>query len=466
MRYVIFFIQFIGSMFIASRLGPYYMGIWGFLLLILQYYSFVSIGADYSISILLVQNKNNKESEQEIVSSSFLIEGVQVSIIVLFSLITSIFTISYFEKYSFSSYIWLVCIIAGLTQFNGLFMAIYRIRNDIKKMLFYQGIIPFFALIMTFIFSKSNLVYFLLIIYIIGNLLAFIYFIIGFRQFSLMRLSKTMMSVLIRKGFFLLLFNMCFYFIIISIRTIVSSHYSIKEFGLFTFAFTIANSVFLLLEGFTFLAYPKLLDTFTKTNELTAKPKLYYIRTTFITLMHGIVYLAICFYPLLLSFIPEYKTALPLLNFITLSLLIKYNTVGYADTLVARDHEKKISKFSAIALFVNILIAIALIKIFNISLMYIIFSTGLAYLVYSFLVVYYGMKLYRDTINIKVLLAESFPLRLLLPYILAILATFIFPNTYSSVATLIIFILLNIKEIKEIKTFSMKLIKTPDILHI
>lgn len=466
MRYVIFFIQFVGSMFIAARLGPYYMGIWGFLLLILQYYSFVTIGADYSISILLVQNKNNKEMEKAIVNSSFLIEGIQVSIIILFSLITSIITISYFEKYFFSSYLWLVCIIAGLTQFNGLFMAIYRIRNDIYKMLFYQGIIPFFSLLVAFLFSKNNLIYFLLFMYIIGNLLAFFYFLKGFRQFSFKHFSKNMMRILIQKGFFLLIYNLCFYFIIISIRTIVSSHYSIKEFGLFTFAFTVANSVFMLLEGFSFLAYPKLIDTFTKTNEESAKPKLTYIRTTFITLVHGLVYIAICCYPLLLSFIPEYKMALPLLNIITLSLLFKYNTVGYSDTLIARDHEKKISKFSAIALFVNILIAVALINIFNISLVYIIFSTGLAYLVYSVLVVYYGMKLYTEDIIIKEFLAEIFPLRLLFPYVCAVLLTLFYPNIYSSVATVAIFILLNISEIKEIKSFSMKLIKTPDILHI
>lgn len=464
LQYVIFFIQFIGSMIIAARLGPYYMGIWGFLLLILQYYSYVSIGADYSLNVLLIQNKNNRKLEVEIVSSSLFIQGIQASIIILFTFIVSFVTIPYFEKYSFSSFIWLVCCISVIAQFNTIFLAIYRIRNDVRRMLFFQGIIPFLSLVIAVFLSKSYLIYFLLIVYILGNCLAFIYFIKGFRLFSFKDFSKPVMGIIIKKGFFLIISNTCILFIILSIRTIISSHYSVKEFGIFTFALTIATAVFALLEGFSFLVYPKLLDSFTTTNQQTATPKLNFIRMTYITLIYGVAYLALCFYPILIIPFPEYKSALPLLNFITLSLLMKYNTIGYPDTLIARDHEKQFSLFAAIALVVNIVSAIIAVKLFHVGFIYIIFSTFLAYLVYSIMVVWFGMKLYEDKSNN--LLSELLPMRILLPYLFAIFSCIIFPGIVSSFVTLIIFILLNIKEIKEIKTFIIKLINTPDILHI
>lgn len=37
-RYVVYFIIFINSMTMAAHLGPYYMGVWGSIVLILRYF--------------------------------------------------------------------------------------------------------------------------------------------------------------------------------------------------------------------------------------------------------------------------------------------------------------------------------------------------------------------------------------------------------------------------------------------
>lgn len=465
MRYFIFFLQFVGSLIIASKLGPYYMGIWGFLLLILQYFSFVTLGEGYSLNILLVQNKNNTDLEKQIISSAFIIAGIEVFVVFLFSVIISIYKISYFEKYYLSTYIYFIFVISVLINFNGLLMSIYRIRNDIKRMLFNQGIVPILALIVSMFFLERQLIIFLLLIYIFGNLLSLAFFLKGF-DFSLRDFSAKMINSLIRKGFFLLAYNMAFYFIIISTRTVVSSYYTIKEFGVFTLMFTLANSVFLILDGFSFLAFPKLIDAFRLKNENGSEPKLHFVRRAFITFTHGLVYMAICFYPLIFIFLTEYKASLPVLNIITLSLLIKFNTVGYSDTMMARDKEKKISIFSAIALIVNISVALILIKVFDVSFKYIIFSTLLAYLVYSHLVVYFGMKLFSEKVSIKKFLHEFFPIRLFLPYFFAMSSALIYPGIYSSVVTLILFVVFNFKVIGEISQFLIRLIKAPDLLNI
>jgi O-antigen/teichoic acid export membrane protein len=465
-RYFLFFIQFIGTILIASKLGPFFMGIWGFLLLIQQYYSFVSVGQGYSMNIILVQNKNNAVLEKEIVSSSFLIEIFQVSLIALFTLIIAFSPVDYFEKYSFSSYMWLACVIAIIAHFNSLFLIIYRIKNDIKKILFYQGVVPVLSLSAELIFKGEMLIYSLLVVFLAGNILALIYFMKGYDRISMSDITRDMILIIVRKGFFLLIYNLCFYFIVISTRTIISSHYSVAEFGSFTVVFTLASSVFLILEGVTFLLFPKLIDVFSKKNEEEPQKKLDQLRTIYITLTHGLVYLAICFFPLIFIFLPQYKDSSSMLNLITLSLLMIHNANGYSDLMMARNREKKISLLSTIALVLNILLAFILTKVFNVPIEYAILSVLVSYLIYTLLVVYYGLRISNGKFSIGSYLSGYFPLRLFLPYLCSLICNLLFNEILISVLIFIVYILLNIKQLKEIKIMFSRLIKTPDILNI
>ena len=60
-RYVTYGIAFISSLFIAAKLGPFYMGVWGFILLILNGFSQLHLGIGNSLNVLLDHNKENVE---------------------------------------------------------------------------------------------------------------------------------------------------------------------------------------------------------------------------------------------------------------------------------------------------------------------------------------------------------------------------------------------------------------------
>ena len=78
------------------------------------------------------------------------------------------------------------------------------------------------------------------------------------RQSRTLQLQKQ--KSILQKGLYLFLYNSCFYFILISIRTIISVNYTVEEFGYFTFSFTIANAVMLLLDSFNTILFPKTID--------------------------------------------------------------------------------------------------------------------------------------------------------------------------------------------------------------
>ena len=70
--------------------------------------------------------------------------------------------------------------------------------------------------------------------------------------------DKTIIKELLNKGYALFFYNTCFYFIMMSLRTIISSDYSPEEFGNFTFAYTLSNAIMLLVEALIFLVSPKM----------------------------------------------------------------------------------------------------------------------------------------------------------------------------------------------------------------
>ena len=81
------------------------------------------------------------------------------------------------------------------------------------------------------------------------------------------RFSLTYQGAILKKGLLLFLYNTCFYFIIISVRTIISGNYEVEEFGLFSFSFTLAHAVMLLLESLMFVIFPKMIGKMTGDNK-------------------------------------------------------------------------------------------------------------------------------------------------------------------------------------------------------
>ena len=56
-RYATYFIHFINSLFIAVYLGPYYLGIWGFISLIIQYVNQINFGIAHSVTAIISVHK-------------------------------------------------------------------------------------------------------------------------------------------------------------------------------------------------------------------------------------------------------------------------------------------------------------------------------------------------------------------------------------------------------------------------
>lgn len=463
-RYLTYFIQFVTSLVIAAELGPYYMGIWGFVLLILNYFQQFHFGIANSFNVLYVHHRDNKnECDNYIINSMVLL--VYLSLLVIaFYIFYRVFGLESFEKYHADKYIIWICIIGILQYFVQFFINLFRVKNQLNRVTFCQSIIVFLNFACIIFFKGEELIQWLIASYIVGNIVCVI---VAFFSGSVPIRRNIIVSFdyqwsIIKKGLFLFLYNSCFYFIIISIRTIISSNYSVEEFGMFTFSFSLAHAILLVLEALSFIIFPKVIGKLSSTIIEEVETTISMLRVSYITSAHLLIYIALPLFPIILYFLPKYEGAITTLNLIALSILMEINTYGYLELLISRNKEKTAAALSSFALILNCIIAFILVFIFYVGFSYVILATMITYFVFSFLVIKMSQSLLKDC-SFKQALISIMPIRLVVPYATALILS-VFSNETLMWVPLIIFIILNAKVLIQIKDIIIKLMVKPEIV--
>lgn len=464
-RYITYFIQFVSSIYIAVKLGPFYLGIWGFLLLLLNYFKIINFGIGNSLNILMVQYKNDESKVKDYVASSFLIVSIICFGVCLAAGYYYFFGIPAFDKYQVGYLFYLVCGIAILVYINSLFVIIYRVRNSLFEIAFYQSIIPALLLVMMFFFTNSTLLLYLLLMYILGETVSLILFFKGKQVIWGGHVNWRNSKTVLNKGFYLFIYNFCFYLIIVSTRTIISTYYSVEEFGFFTFSYTLANAILLFLEAFSFVIFPKVIDKLNSTDVNTIVSTIRTLRVNYVSFSHGLIYIALIIFPMFLYFVPKYQSTLETLNLIALSIVLYTNSFGYNTYLMARNKETTIAKISLYSLVLNIVCALLLVNFWNVEYTYVILSTMGAYFFYACLCVWHGQKLLGSKLSVWKIINECFPIKLLLPYLSAV-GVVILDMQYMIIIPLALFIVMNYRIIIEIINTIKRIINTPEIVDI
>lgn len=465
-RYLTYGIQFIVSIYAAIKLGPYSYGIWSFIHLLLSYFLIINFGISNSTNILLIQNKNNSYLSKSYIKTSIFFICILSLLIIGFSLYYYKFDISLFDKYHLKHLFILICIIAIFQHFNVLFSGIYRIKNKLFELSFYQSVIPFLSLIVLICFDASHIIIMLLTAHILGHILSLIVFITH-KQISIGgQISHTTASKIFNKGFFLFLYNCCFYLILFSTSIIISTYYSIEKYGFYSFAYLIGNSIILFLDAFSFIIFPKVIDRLRIKDCAILQKTLEQIRTNYVSCAYLLGYIAFTFFPLIIYLIPKYHNSFGALNMVLLAILPYTNAFGYNSLLIAQNKEKLISFISVITLSINISTALFLALFCKISYEYIIIATMFSYILFAFACVYFGRRHLSLSLNFHNIINECFPLSHLIPYISAILISIFQYNTFLSFLPLAIFLFLNYKIIFKIMDTIKHIIYKPNIIDI
>lgn len=465
-RYGTYLIHFINSLFIAVYLGPYYLGIWGFITLITSYLNHINFGVVHAVTAIISVHKSKEFYVEKIIGTSIIMLIVLSSLVVVFFISNEVFDINFGEKYNFTEYLPAVVLIGILAHFNNLLSSIFRVYGRLTEIAFHQSVFPVLMMCAIIFFKKSDLLWALVGANFFAFLFAFILYIVKTPvNLKLVYVHKLFKQIQI-KGLHLFVYNTSFFFIIISTRSFVSAYYSVEEFGYFTFAFSLANVMLLLLQAFSYLITPKILNRFASSSNIQNAEMLEKLRDAYVTTSHLLIHFAILFFPLFLLLFPSYEIASEAFKLIALAIVLYTNSFGYSGLLIAKGFEKKLGRAAFLALIINVVVALVLIKLIHVPFTLVITSTMLSYFIYVFILGYMGRKMLKLDTSIKAVLNDIYPLRLFLPYLLSLcLVVFSASDSYFAVS-LVFFIVLNFKVLLRLKSIFKSIILNPNIINI
>lgn len=465
-RYGTYLIHFINSLFIAVYLGPFYLGVWGFITLVTSYMNHLSFGIADSVTAIISIKKDEELYVQKVIGTAItMLLGLSVVAILLFA-INALFNLDLGSKYEFSTYAPVVVFIGVLAYFNTLFNHVFRVYGKLFEIAFSQTIFPVLMLLAIIFFKDKALLWAMVFANFSAFLLSFLlYFFrmpIKIKPIFVYSLFKSIQI----KGWHLFVYNTSFYFIVISTRTLVSGFYSVEEFGYFTFAFSLANVILLLLQSMAYLIYPKILNRFASAKNSDNADMLNKLRDAYVTTSHLLIHLAIFIFPIFLLLFPQYNNASNAFKLIALSVLLYTNSFGYSGLLVAKGFEKKLGRLSFTALIINVLGALALIKLFNVPFTLVVLATMLSYFVYVFMLGKMGRQMLELETSFVAVIKDIYPLRLLIPYVLSLVFILFSVPDYYFIISLVLFVIINFRVLLNLKSIVKTIILNPNFINI
>lgn len=454
-RYVTYFVLFINSLLIAQKLGPYYFGIWGFITLIIQYFNNLNFGVPQSLTAILAINRDRSRYVNLVFNTTLSMFAFLSIIVGIAFLIMYCFNIG--SVYNIAGYFLFIYLIVILNYYVMLFSNMFRIYNKLKEIAISQSAAPILTFITIWIIDSSYLVDALIFITLISPFLSLVLFVYN----SPIRLKLTcpfrlMKKIQIRANF-LFLYNTSFYFIMISTRIIISIYYSVSEFGFFTFSFTLANAILLLLESFSFLILPTMIHKLSKTDNDSSMKLLTKIQTIFVTLSHWLIHTALLFVPILFFFFDKYEDSSTSFRLLTLTLVLYTNSFGCSNLLIAKNKEKLLGLWAFVILLINITF-VYIVTILSKDMLLSISITAVCYFIYSYALNNEAYKILNVERSFKKVFLTAFPLSLLIPYLISFIFVFSDTNNYFYSLPFAIYIFLNKRKLKDTFLFFKEII--------
>lgn len=464
-RYATFALQFITSIYIAVKLGVYYFGIWSFILLLVSIGSSCNWGIGNAAAILLVQHKEETDLCRRYTYNAGLLVLLTFILPLLILGYDRMIGIPLFAKYHLGNLIYAVAAIILLQYVCGFFTNIFRVKNKILEIMLQQTLWPVCMFCAIFCADGKELLYMLSVCYIIALFIpAVVYFhgkIVPFKGIP----DKSIMKTIAGKGIFLFLYNVCFIFIMLTTKLQISFFYTVKEFGYFAFAFSLAQGVMLLLDSMLFLLFPKMIDMLKGDDTEKNLAGIAVLRKNYILPLHLLFYIILACCPLFFYFIPQYRNCLRPFVFILFTLLMYSHCFGYNSYLLAQNKEKQFSGIVFATLLLNNIFVYCLI-VLKLQFEYIILGTLGAYTLYSVVVNSYALYCLGER-KIAEFIKKNIPGTLLLPYAGILLLTVFAENcAIFYFLFLLLFVFVHVKKLKELFKNMLLLTRNDKLINI
>lgn len=468
-RYLTYALQFFTTLLIAVILGTEGFGIWSFLILIVNFFNIVDWGIPNSLSVLLVQEKSNEDGRRRYITSGVaLLAGMSFVALILFVFARYV-RVPLLAKYEAGSYLPYLLVIVVLAYYNKLFQSVYRVRNRLFEVAFGQSIVPV-AMFLMVVIIRENRIDYLIGAYVVGNVLALILYILRGEVALTSRFSKRDLLVLGTKGIWLFLYNSAFYFIMYVMSVGVSRWYTVEEYGMYNFAYTVSSAIVLLVDSFTFIVFPKMIDVLRTQDKEYCKQTLSKIRVNYTTVIHLLVYLILPVFYILCLFLDGYSDSCRAMCLSALALIPYSNAFGLNTYLIANNRERVLSLVSLGCLVLNVFLFVILTKLLRVPYDMVFLAVIISYTVYSLVcAILTNSKLSDVRSGFLYNIRYTYPFRQIVPYIIALISVFVgvyFECPYLLLLPSVCFLICNKSEMKQVMGVFRSIVERPQLIDL
>jgi len=467
-RYFSYVLQFLNSLVVAWSLGPFYLGVWGFISMVLQYMAFGNFGVDISLNVNLSTGKfDDVERQRKYASNAFISTAFTSLLYLIVASFLVLGDVAIFEKFLFTRYLFLLVVISCLNYFNVLFLNIFRAHSLFKPISLFQTIVQLIQLPMFLFFKDTELINAILIAQFGAHLISFGVFYMNM-PFSLkFQLDLGIIKVLFSRGVSLLVYNITFYLIMLTTRSLVSYYYPVEVMGLFTFAANIATALIVGLSSLDFVLFPKMLNRLGQEDiNPQTKQSFNELRYLYTTLAFLVVFIGIISYPVLLLYFREYQSTVIIFSLLAISQLVISSGFGYATLIISKGREWFLVKHGLIAILINLLVGGFMVNQFESHYEALGIVLILSFVYYDINVVRLGRKLLHLDDSIKDVLGEMFPIPTFLSIVIFGLGVYLKLEMYFNPIALLVFLMMNKKGYTLIRKYLSLLLNKPSSVNI
>lgn len=344
-KYATYAIYFIISLVIANKLGLFYFGIYGFLKLIIQYFTYSNLGVNYSSLVIMSEDANKDITKNSsILTSSIIITFFSLTFFYLiFVAICNLYEIEFYNRFNIGQYVFYIFFIVLIKQINQLYINIYRVYDRLK-IINWAYIIPCIGeFIVLFTGNGERLLDNIMWAMVFSNGIVFIIFLVDAKFSISNNIDIKATKKLVRRGIMLLLYNISFYFIVLVAKSYISSEFQIEDFAQYSFSYNISDAVMLLNSSVSFFIYPNLINKLSSSNStnnsllLMREMQQYYMIAASLVIIIALI--ASHFLQLI---VPDYVKSEYILQILLLSQLLVANSFIMTTFLVQSLKELKL----------------------------------------------------------------------------------------------------------------------------
>ena len=453
-RYLNYALLFVRGLILAKFLGPVNFGTWGFLTLLLQYFSYSTLGINYAVTVKLSTTEDVNDGNKSKVSSSAVIVSLFISLgIIVIALGIHFLKIPVFSKFDFNRFLVPTFLIVGFANVQQVLINIYRVKNGLFKIAVTETVSAILLIASAFLFHNNDLIVWQLRFMAFTGLISILILLLNPPIKIQYLLDKKIVKLLFRLGLPLLIYNFSFYLITISARTIINGFYSNEILGYYTLANSLSYAVLLGFQSAGWAIYPDVLSkTARRTNPQDSSEIINRINTIYSTACFLIVFLVVMFLPLLMLFLPAYKPAIPVITILIFAQAILSVSFGYNALAVARNKQNTVAKISIGV--VILIVTFGLITCFlKMDFLWVAIITLVGSITYTVFQSVLGAKLLGYSEKRLRIISKIISPGFLIAMILVIVGSFTQYPIFWSIPATVIFIIFHYKNIKKLLTF-------------